>query len=53
MPLQQSLADASLLWRRLSFDGVCRAWHRTIGVKVPEPGFSGADLLARGAQARG
>ena len=22
---------------------VCRAWHRTIGVKVPEPGKGGAE----------
>jgi len=32
---------------------VCQAWHRRSEVKVLAPGDRGADLLARGAQARG
>jgi predicted Zn-ribbon and HTH transcriptional regulator len=39
--------------RRLSMEPavcerVCRAWHRTYGVKVPVPGFSGAEGKEKG-----
>jgi hypothetical protein len=27
---------------------VCRAWHRTYGVKVPVPGFRGAEGKEKG-----